>query len=117
MQPSLHCVKVVILMTRTGSWSCVLTWPGSTTTSCSVQHMESWFCPTNPPLEHVSLAKVGTSLTNSEKLIEVESTKTNLLSVGSAVSVGQPVLLPVEEVGVGKTSLVLEWGAGQGGRF
>ena len=60
-------------------------------------------------LEHVSLAKVGTSLTNSEKLIEVESTKTNLLSVGSAVSVGQPVLLPVEEVGVGKTSLVLEW--------
>ena len=50
-------------------------------------------------LEHVSLAKVGTSLTNSEKLIEVESTQTNLLSVGSAVSsVGQP-MLPVGEVG------------------
>ena len=65
-------------------------------------------------LEHVSLAKVGTSLTNSEKLIEVESTQTNLLSVGSAVSsVGQP-MLPVGEVGVGKTSLVMEWGARTG---
>ena len=64
-------------------------------------------------LEHVSLAKVGPSITNTQTLVEVNSTKENLMAVGSAVSVGQPVLL-VGEVGVGKTSLVMEWGARTG---
>jgi len=64
-------------------------------------------------LDHVSLTRKGPSMTNMAALVEVNSTKENLLAVGSAVSVGQPVLL-VGEVGVGKTSLVVEWGARTG---
>ena len=58
----------------------------------------------------MSLANVGPSVTTTQRLIQVDSTKDNLMDEGSVVSVGQPVLL-VGEVGVGKTSLVMEWGA------
>ena len=44
-------------------------------------------------LEHVSLAKVGPSLTTIQRLIQVDSTKEYLMYVGSTVLVGQPVLL------------------------
>ena len=62
-------------------------------------------------LEYVSLAKVVPSIPNRQTLVEVNSAKENMMVVGSAVSVGQPVL---GEVGVGKTSLVMEWGARTG---
>ena len=61
-------------------------------------------------LEHVSLAKMGPSIINTQTLVEVSSIMENLMAVGFEVSVGQPLLL-VGEVGVGKTSLVMEWGA------
>ena len=58
----------------------------------------------------MSLAKVGPSVTTIQRLIQVDSTKDNLMDEGSVVSVGQPVLL-VGEVGVGKTSRVMKCGA------
>ena len=64
-------------------------------------------------LQYVSQAKVVPSITNRQTLVEVNSTKENMMVVGSAVSVGQPMLLG-REVGVGKTSLVMEWGARTG---
>ena len=64
-------------------------------------------------LQYVSQAKVVPSITNRQTLVEVNSTKENMMVVESAVSVGQPVLLG-REVGVGKTSLVMEWGARTG---
>ena len=63
-------------------------------------------------IEHVSLPKCATrneSFLPCGQMVEVQSTKHNLQSVGAAVSVGQPVLI-VGDVGVGKTSLVMEWG-------
>ena len=61
-------------------------------------------------INHVSLPKCATVNTSDSGLVEVPSTTHNLQSVGAAVCVGQPVLI-VGDVGVGKTSLVLEWGA------
>ena len=62
----------------------------------------------------VSLAKVDNVQASCDSLmIEVASTKHNLECVGAAVTVGQPVLI-VGDVGVGKTSLVMEWGARTG---
>ena len=49
----------------------------------------------------------------SPGLVSVASTRHNLECVGTAVSVGQPVLL-LGDVGVGKTSLVMEWAARTG---
>ena len=66
-------------------------------------------------IKHVSLPKCSTRHQQQQEscMIEVDSARHNLEMVGAAVSVGQPVLL-VGEVGVGKTSLVLEWGARTG---
>ena len=66
-------------------------------------------------IKHVSLPKCSARHQQQQVscMIEVDSARHNLEMVGAAVSVGQPVLL-VGEVGVGKTSLVLEWGARTG---
>ena len=45
---------------------------------------------------------MGPSVTTTQGLVQVDSTKENLLAVGSAVSVSQHILL-VWEVGVGIT--------------
>ena len=64
-------------------------------------------------LGHVSLVKVGQGESATTGLVEVESTRHNLLHLGAGVSVGQPVLIS-GEVGVGKTSLVRELAARTG---
>ena len=61
---------------------------------------------------HVSLPKTSSHVVNTA-MVEVDSTKTNLQAVGAAVCVGQPVLI-VGDVGVGKTSLVVDWAARTG---
>ena len=63
-------------------------------------------------LGHVSLVKVGEG-GEGTGLVEVESTRHNLLRLAAGVSVGQPVLIS-GEVGVGKTSLVRELAARTG---
>ena len=57
-------------------------------------------------LDHISLLKTGPPLPSANTL--VSSTRENLMAVGKAVSVCQPVLL-LGDVGVGKTSIVMEW--------
>ena len=59
-------------------------------------------------LDHISLLKTGPPLPSANTLVEVSSTRENLMAVGKAVSVCQPVLL-LGDVGVGKTSIVMEW--------
>ena len=61
---------------------------------------------------HVSLPKTSSHVVNTA-MVEVDSTKTNLQAVGATVCVGQPVLI-VGDVGVGKTSLVVDWAARTG---
>ena len=66
-------------------------------------------------MNHVSLPRLSCEAppTASPGLVSVASTSHNLECVGAAVSVGQPVLL-LGDVGVGKTSLVMEWAARTG---
>ena len=52
----------------------------------------------------MSLVKVGPSITNTQTLVEMNSTKEIRMAVGSAVSMEQPVLL-VGEAGLGKTKV------------
>ena len=68
-------------------------------------------------VNHVSLPrlKCEAEAAASPGLVSVASTSHNLECVGAAVSVGQPVLL-LGDVGVGKTSLVMEWAARTGQR-
>ena len=77
------------------------------------------FTPTKvSSVDHVSLPRLSAVSSVSEApdspgLVSVASTRHNLECVGAAVSVGQPVLL-LGDVGVGKTSLVMEWAARTG---
>ena len=74
------------------------------------------FTPTKvSSVNHVSLPRLSCDAPPpaSPGLVRVASTSHNLECVGAAVSVGQPVLL-LGDVGVGKTSLVMEWAARTG---
>ena len=74
------------------------------------------FTPTKvSSVDHVSLPRLSSVSESplSPGLVSVASTRHNLECVGTAVSVGQPVLL-LGDVGVGKTSLVMEWAARTG---